>query len=180
MCLVCKLKHFCAASGVSLWWSTERRSWGFFSLPLLLFTGYLDLCRCVLVKITLRYLTLESATVSIIVPIYRDICIISQRTCMAVQHIDRATGRQWETGGKERDYNGLGFAEQQPGGENRYIGLRGWSISYLISWLDVKRPLRGCSKYLPNVLTAAAGRVLYSVQMSSRELYLHQAVLTYK
>ncbi|MEQ2172353.1 hypothetical protein GOODEAATRI_020170 [Goodea atripinnis] len=97
----------------------RAREWISF-LPSLLFTRYLDLCLCVLVKITLRYLTLESATVSIIVPIYRDICIISLRTCTAVQHIDRATARQGE-----RDYNGLGFAEQQPGGENRYIGLRG-------------------------------------------------------
>lgn len=40
------------------------------------------------VKITLRYLTWESATVSTIVPIYRNIFIISPRTCVEVQHID--------------------------------------------------------------------------------------------
>lgn len=41
-------------------------------------------CVVVLVKITLRYLTWESATVSTIVPIYRNIFIISPRTCVEV------------------------------------------------------------------------------------------------
>lgn len=48
----------------------------------------------VLVKITPRYLTLESTTVSVIVPVYRDICIISLRTCVVVQHIDQASKMQ--------------------------------------------------------------------------------------
>lgn len=59
-------------------------------------------CVCVLVKITLRYLTSESATVSTIVPIYRNIFIISPRTCVCRSPTYRLSLGKTGRGGNRR------------------------------------------------------------------------------
>lgn len=120
-----QLKCLYAASGLSLWWSR---------LGEIFLACIHKVCVCVrvLVKITLRYLTWESATVSTIVPIYRNNFIISPRTCTQKSNISTEPREDTQRRKQERDYIGFGLAEQQSGGGEKKAGILDGEVEAIV------------------------------------------------